>query len=322
MIAQTIERRPERDRQAFTLVELLVVITIITILASTALFAMYGVREDVRETRTRAMVAKINELIMEKWESYRTRAIPVDLGAATDPRDAAGLRLNALRELMRMELPDRKSDLLFPVYDSPIDPAADRPDFLASRPSLWRAYIRRARQQIIARYQLPQSDVDAWKDDARWTLMNQNAECLYLILATIHERDTSGLESFSEREIGDADNDGMPEILDPWGSPIRFLRWAPGFRSDIQRGDLAPLEDGNAGLGNGDAFDPLKVDPRWRDGVPDNDPFLLFPLIFSPGRDRLIDVAGDFQSPLSYRNPPVAPAPYVNLSGTTPTCGM
>ena len=53
MIAQTIERRLQRDRQAFTLVELLVVITIITILASTALFAMYGVREDVRETRAR-----------------------------------------------------------------------------------------------------------------------------------------------------------------------------------------------------------------------------------------------------------------------------
>ena len=33
------------------------------------------------------MIAKINELIMEKWESYRTRMIPVDMRTVTDPRD-------------------------------------------------------------------------------------------------------------------------------------------------------------------------------------------------------------------------------------------
>ena len=54
---------------------------------------------------------------------------------------------------MRMELPDRKSDLLYPVNDAPTN-LLDRPAFLQSRPSLWLAYIRRARQQIIARYAL------------------------------------------------------------------------------------------------------------------------------------------------------------------------
>ena len=269
MTAHFIQRRLPRENRAFTLVELLVVITIITILASTALFTMFGVREDVREKRAHALVAKINELIMEKWESYRTRAIPVRIPANTDPRDGSRPRLNALRELMRMELPDRKSDLLFPVTDFPTIPA-DKPDFLVSRPSLWQAYIRRARQQIIARYGLPLTAVDAWKDDTRWTMTHQNAECLYLILAAIHENDTTGLEFFTENEIGDADSDGMPEILDPWGSPIRFLRWAPGFRSDIQKGDLVTWRAGrgDAGLGNGDSFDPLKVDPRWSDTVP------------------------------------------------------
>ena len=74
-----------------------------------------------------------------------------------------------------------------------------------------------------------------------------------------------------------SDNDGMPEILDPWGTPIRFLRWAPGFRSSMQVGDIAASTDGDAGLGNGDPFDPLKIDPRWMNTVPDNDPFLLVP---------------------------------------------
>ena len=40
--------------------------------------------------------------------------------------------------------------------------------------------------------------------------------------------DTSGLEYFTDKEIGDKDNDGMKEILDAWGNPIFMYRWAPG----------------------------------------------------------------------------------------------
>ena len=43
--------------------------------------------------------------------------------------------------------------------------------------------------------------------------------------------------------------------------------------------------DGDSGQGNGDAFDPLKVDPRWYDKKPLNDPFALFPLVYSMGAD-------------------------------------
>ena len=62
-----------------------------------------------------------------------------------------------------------------------------------------------------------------------------------MILASIRDGDITGLDFFTEGEIGDVDNDGMPEILDPWGVPIYFLRWAPGFRGDLQPGDLEPL---------------------------------------------------------------------------------
>ena len=39
---------------------------------------------------------------------------------------------------------------------------------------------------------------------------------------------------FHESNIGDTDGDGAPEFLDGWGHPINFLRWAPGFDSEIQ----------------------------------------------------------------------------------------
>lgn len=273
-------------RDAFTLAELLVVIAIIGVVASMALFTLRGVREDARERRARAQVTKIHELIMHKWESYRTRPVrlarPVRLeNRPTDPVKAARKRLQALRELMRKELPDRKTDV-----------TSNFPSRLASKPALWQAYGRRASDS--------------------WTEANEEAECLYLILAAMRDGNTTGLDFFPEDEIGDVDDDGMPEILDPWGVPIRFLRWAPGFTSDIQHG---PRPE-NAGSGDGDndsgsvafdpdPFDPLKVDSRWEawgDDDPTNDPFALYPLIVSGGRDKSFYEVGWNRSSLSGDN--------------------
>ena len=310
----TAPSRLQRDRrQAFTIVELLVVIGIISVIASMTLFALNGVREDSRERRTRSQVTKIHEVLVQHWEGYRTRAVPVLTSTSgMDPRIASQFRLRALRELMRMELPDRKTDLLSPVSDNPSD-VAGQTRYLRSSPTLWRAYVRRARHQVIGHNGLdptaPASQV-AWIDDVTgWTPEHQHAECLYLILASMRDGDTTGLDFISEDEIGDVDNDGMPEVLDPWGVPIYFLRWAPGFLSDLQPRDAEPGIDGNAGTGNGDPFDPLKWDPRWRDGVEDNDPYVLFPLVMSAGRDRLFDVLVDFNPPLDYDTP----SPTVNL---------
>ncbi|MFW6171919.1 MAG: type II secretion system protein [Planctomycetota bacterium] len=242
-------RRPPRP--SFTLAELLVVIAIIGVVASMTLFSFYGVREDARERRARAQVTKIHELIMRQWESYRTRPVPVE--RPPNLRFAAQKRLYALRELMRMELPDRSEDLTEEYRYLDLD----------APPSLCRAYQRRA--------------------VSSWTPEHESAECLYLILATMRDGGTTGLDFFPEDEIGDVDGDGMPEILDPWGVPIRFLRWAPGFQSDIQTGPRDGLGDDDSF--NPDPFDPLKVDPRWEDDDPSNDPFALYPLVVSAGRD-------------------------------------
>jgi len=283
MSASRVPDRLQRDRRAFTLVELLIVIGIIGILASMALFTLYGVQEDAREQRTRSIIAKANEVIQQKWETYRTRPLPIRIPPNTDPRTAAAMRLNALRELMRMELPDRVTDLAFPVNIN------DPPMFLTSSPSAWRTYRRR----IAA---------NAARGNT-WTELHEHSECLYMILAATCDGNTTGLDSFSESEIGDTDNDGMPEILDGWGRPVYFLRWAPGL--------VSPLQDPNNRTP--DPFDPLRVDPRWEnnDNTPQSrldDPFALFPLIYSGGRDRQFGaVRKDYEWASPWSPPPPPP---------------
>jgi prepilin-type N-terminal cleavage/methylation domain-containing protein len=298
-----------RRQQAFTLVELLVTMTIISILASLILVALYGAQEDAKIARTETQIAKIHELIMTKWEQYETR--PVQLPPASrgnSPHDAALYRLVALRELQRRELPDRVSDIIDPASlnmassgsEIKISPAVR----LSAPPALQQAYLRRIQA--------------VFKASDKWSRNNEGSECLYLIISMMQNGDRKAIEFFGEDEIGDTDLDNMPEILDAWGQPIDFLRWAPGHSgaplSNIQPavevaassggtyrcGDLEPSLDGNAG-DVADPFDMIHIDPRWRDydtttakqEHKQNDPFALYPLIYSGGADNAKNIIRD-----------------------------
>jgi prepilin-type N-terminal cleavage/methylation domain-containing protein len=248
-----------RSRRAFTLTELLVVMGIIAILAGLALSALSGATELARAQRTRAIINKLDQLIMDRYESYRTRAVPVPRATRTaamaSPRIAALNRLNVLRELMRMELPDRVSD----VVDGPVTGIPP--------PSVWQGYRRRAFAALGA----------GWATS--WTVEHQGSECLYLILASMQDGDKSALDFFTPDEIGDTDADGMKEILDAWGQPIEFLRWAPGY---LPSNGALTTQDPTVP----DPFDPVKIDPRWASTSVPVKPFALRPLIFSSGPDR------------------------------------
>lgn len=296
-------RRNRRRRIAsagFTLVELLIVIAIIALLASAIMFSMYGMLEEAKADRTRSQIAKINDIIATRWESYRTRMVPLKIPQGLDPATAGRLRLAALRELMRMELPDRMSDvtdtpsLLYAapgntnVYAGPANAA-----IAMAPPAVWRNYRRRAgfSNALPAVNTWPQSVATG---ASTWSPENQQAECLYMILASTHEGDDSGLDFFSPSEIGDTDNDGMPEILDGWGRPIMWIRWAPGFISDRQTTSNPSFTQPDALAAGPDPFDPMRLDPRWTDADPvgqrKNDPFMLYPLIYSAGADGVYEI--------------------------------
>lgn len=271
-------------KRGFTLTELLIVIMIIAILAGLALSAMSAAAELAREQRTRAIIAKLDQLIMEKYEGYRTRAVPLSLATRrpNDPNDrtpqrtASLARLNGLRELMRLEMPDRISDL----GDIANANHLVQTNVIKSIPSVTRAYKRQAKPG--------------------WSTQHQGSECLYLILTQIHDGDKRATDYFLPEEIGDVDGDGMKEILDGWGQPIEFLRWAPGYVTNT--GMLTTQTQPNgSNVYTPDPFDPARVDSRYRDADITNDPFELRPLLISGGRDKELGIVLDNSPvPLSY----------------------
>lgn len=316
--ATPVLRRTARSVGGFTLVELLVSISIITLLASMILVALAGVQEVSRRDRTRAQVARIDALIMEKWESYRNRRLAISpqllYGAGSSQSSNRRwqlevARVNELRQLMRMELPERRSDLLVGNSLATMNPP----------PALWLAY-RRKIQSLLAIKNPAIASLDIRDDNSptyspfeaaverAWTLQNQSSECLYLILSQMVDRDASALEFFREQEIADRDGDGIPEILDGWGNDIMFVRWAPGLHW--------LLEDKGVGLAgsmqDGESPDPFDLTAAFP-GFPS---FALYPLIASAGADGRYGFFFDnLDAPLTYGSlqPPNTNNPFTTV---------
>ena len=300
--------RNATPRDGFTLVELLIVITIIGILASITLGALSSARQTARVAKTKSTITKLDLLVQQHYDSYRTRRVTIyDLATGLrlnpnrlqNPKVAAWLRLRAIRDTMRMEMPERWEDFVqdpaaaVPVLDSTIPCAALGGVYAVKVPSLANRYFRKFVSNP------PGGDYSS-------------GECLYLWLTSAIP---DAREKFSESEIGDADGDGWPEFHDGWGNPIKFLRWAPAFvDSDIQSVVL-PIDDGaarkTASEADHDPFDPWKldidVDPSDA-SMPPRGGWRLIPLIYSAGPDGIYGI--NFLNGYTYEgNPYVYPDP-------------
>jgi prepilin-type N-terminal cleavage/methylation domain-containing protein len=315
---------------AFTLVELLVAIAIIGMLAGLTLGALQWGRRAAAEAKTKSTIAKLDAIVMEKYESYFTRRVPFDfskLAAVYPPptytkkdlyRLAAVLRIQMIQDLMRMEMPER----YFDITCDPLLVGAPNAVEWTQRPSMSQAFVQKYNNERTTR---PTNEF--WKDNA-------SAECLYLWISMSNPE---VMEQFRQDEIGDTDNDGWPEFLDGWGMPIRFLRWAPGYCSGdglrwnyfgvdtnpkdnkpdnplIPRQDLSDIQSGNP-LKDHDPFDSRNALPNFDTllGLMDSKypdsyrplNYQLFPLIYSAGPDKKygINVGDEYFYGMTQSNP-------------------
>lgn len=301
---------------AFTLVEVLVVLVLLSILSGMVMTAVQGVTTSARMARTRSIIATVDSVIQEQYESYKYRPFPVVIPSAGGgalslelmPTEAARVRLIMTRDLQRMEMPDRVSDIRMPgnrAIPTPpvtITAAADQVIEVEQDDGTIELVLARreangdlgSRQQTVVNWysaapanRPPQFSAYLQRTSANWTAQHQGAECLYLILATTFSGGVAAIEAIPSSNIGDTDGDGVPEILDGWGRPLGFIRWPVG------------LEDPAIDPASPDEFDPYRTDFRYLPEAPipinwnqrKPAPFSIRPLIISAGADGEFGIA-------------------------------
>lgn len=299
-------RHGERCLRAFTLVEVLVSLVLVSILSGMILTAVRGVTNTARQSRTRSIIAIIDSVIQEQYESYKYRPLPVVIpdtshlpvdnettfGYEVMPSEGARVRLNMIRDLQRMELPDRATDIVLPsgqinqaaVISAAVSPIVRRANRMVrdeNKTERRPANVAWAAPAKLEQYQRRLS--------ARTTVNQENdsAECLYMIMATSFIGGVPAISLIPASNIGDTDNngegDGLPEILDGWGRPIGFVRWPVGYQSSFnEESQVRAIPDD---------FDLMKSDFGWlvseqTAGVPDiANPWSVRPLVISAGSD-------------------------------------
>jgi prepilin-type N-terminal cleavage/methylation domain-containing protein len=256
---------------AFTLVELMVSLLILSILMSLALGGIMGARARSRIAKTESTIRKISEIILPYYETYETRRplLPGNAATLTNRNALAELRRIALRRLMTMELPERTSDI-----KSMFDPATFAVRGQSSVPDPFPAvyagttYPLTEMAPIANRYRAIMIDVPPDAVAARLDSI-QSSDMLHMIVTRGVVADPEVTAHFRADEQADTNGNGMPEFVDGWGKPIMFKRWPIGFNSPLQ---------------------PIDGSLSSRDERVSLNGHRLVPLIYSGGQDQVIDI--------------------------------
>ncbi len=241
--------RRKTARRGFTLLELLIVVALIALLLSIAVFALGRTITQARETATRTTLLKVDGLLQQRLEALRTLLETPQ--RKTEMQNRLAAKKNYLQNNSITGVPEKMLQLM-----------------------VYKDYFRAA---------FPQNSSDAATLYATGQPFNGNlanaAESSELLYYALTQADTFGVEAvgdsdFTSSEVGDTDGDGRREFLDAWGRPLRFYRWPtrlirPSGPGGTLRRDVVGLQMFGlpaAPTASGD-LDQLSLDPDDRLGV-------------------------------------------------------
>ena len=314
--------------QGLTLVELLVSISLITVVSGMFMVAYRAAATEASNIRTQSTIRKISEILISRMQEYENYPINFARGPGNDfavpipgnaqeilpannvEFEAKGvllerLRVMILREMIAQEMPDHQNDIkdTAPVVKNYFTGLAAR------RPNnnMGPVYVTASESPRAARLKAKLMRAAlASPNQPPWRTIVNNPELLYLIVEDSVLNGSPAIELFGKSEIGDTDGDGLLELLDSNRKPIYWVRWPTGFPETIRfHPDLLDPSFNQQGFANyafSDPLDPRKADPGYRikqNGTPVFKPSAMaFPLVISPGLDGFPGVRLELQAGL------------------------
>jgi len=233
-----------QSRRAFTLLELLMVIAIISILMSMSVVVMLGFKDSAEEEATSATVQKLARLVEQRIEAFdrafrgvreqsaltAMRSLLVDPNKDGNRSDGvfgvydSAVKILAKKSLFRFEFPQSFSDRLALGDSSTLVPGLPDSMYIAIVAPTVRTDLGLPTTTSLT---APAIVSEATTRFAKHQKNTESAECLYFQLFASGNYGATAVDGdrFTEREIQDTDGDGLPEFIDAWGNPLRFYRW-------------------------------------------------------------------------------------------------
>ena len=251
-------------RRGFSLVELLVVMTIMALLVGLISAAVAGARASSKKQQSRLLISKLDTIIRQQFASYasKTAKLPPDTNNDGRPDLPSGISTSAAyrswyirRNLISGDLPDRWTDVAALASNVPADSSASLPITAPQRAyvSLWQGMPANTQSTVGQNY--------------------AGAECLFMIVMQGGIANCIDCGDLKTVERGDKDGDGAFEFWDAWGNPIGFILWPAAVQ--------LPATTGSAFFSGARALE----EPFPAVGVYPSPGLGMRPLIYSAGPD-------------------------------------
>lgn len=231
-------RRPQPQRAGFTLVELLVVVTIIIILSGLITAGVFRYLDTQMWANTQNKVASIHGVLTTQWnqvisDADKESVPPSVLSFAGNDQKRARVILRKIRltEAFPMSAKEITSPQIYGYF-----------------PGLKSKYIPGYNKELASyggTLNLPDPTIP----------FSDSSSCLYLAL----RRARTGTEVDMENLARDINSDGVKEFVDDWGNPIAFFRFPVG---DNQNNPLRSANPAVAGSKASKYCDPLDPDGK------------------------------------------------------------
>jgi len=215
-------KRSERakPRGGFTIVELLIVITIIAVVLTISIGLIGNTLQAARRDATRATIKKIDALMKDRIEAFgrlkldqQTDAASIYFNGST-PGNTVGDGLAAIlahKVAFQGLLPQRTAD----TYG--LDQVSGTTTVSGTPVGLDAPIATLIAQKVASGEFITANHLQA----------TESSELLYMALIedTQVGNSAAGSATFTSAEVGDTDNDGLKEFIDGWGLPLQFYRW-------------------------------------------------------------------------------------------------
>ena len=250
-------------RPGFSLVELLVVTSIMAIMVGLVGAAVSGARVNAKKQQTQLLISKLDMILQQQMTSYASRTSPPNATTTGFPGAAAFRSWHIRRNLITGDLPDRWTDvaaiasgttLAYTTGTAPTPMYFPLTQPQKTYAAIWRGMS--ATQQTEAANQYA------------------GAECLFMIVMQGGIANCIDCGELKTADRGDKDGDGLFEFWDAWGNPIGFILWPAGLQ--LPAGTGTPFFSGGRSLEQ--AF------PSQR-GITPSPALGMRPLIYSAGPD-------------------------------------